>query len=451
MSKIFVVIGGDAAGMSAASKAKREDPDLDVIVFEKGEWVSYGVCGLPYYVKDEVDSLEDLVSIPAEDFIEKRNIDLRINQEVVSIKPRDRKVVVDKGNKTYDHYYNQLLISTGAHAISRPIEGKDLEGVFSMHYLPSAKKIREALQKPDLPKSVAIIGGGYIGIEMAEAFDAYGMEVHVFDMLPHILSTFGEVSAKKVENHLTKKGIKLHLNTRVQRILGKDCRVKGIEAEEGFTAVDMVLIAAGIAPTVELAKDAGIKLGESGAISTDKYGRTNYSEIYAAGDCAEAKNVVTGKPDYVPLALTANRSGRAIGQTVAGSPKPVGSIAGTSAVKAFDLEVARTGIVDHKRAEKADFDPITETITSQSRAHYYPEGHPITISLTADRKSGKLLGASIVGKEGVAKRIDIVATALHSSMTISELEYLDLSYAPPFGPVWGPILTVAKVLKGKLS
>lgn len=451
MADIFVVIGGDAAGMSAASKAKREDHDLEVIVFEKGKWVSYGACGLPYYIKGEIDTLEDLISIPAKDFEEKRNIDLRRNQEVLNINPQDRNITVADGSKKFKQDYDKLLISTGARPAVPRIEGRKLEGVFTLHYLPSAEEIRNTLKKSDPPESVGIIGGGYIGMEMAEAFRAHELEVHIFEVLPYVLNSFGEETSKKVEEHLEKKGINLHLDTEVERIVDRDGRVAGIETKEGSTELNMVLFSVGVEPTVELAEESGIEIGETGAIRTDEHGRTNYPEVFAAGDCAEATNTVTGEPDYVPLALTANRSGRAIGQTVAGSPKPVGATAGTAVVKVFDLEAARTGIVDHDRAEEAGFKPATKTITSPSRAHYYPGGDRITVSLTADEKSGKLLGASMMGKEGVAKRIDTVATALHSSMTVSELEYLDLSYAPPFGPTWDPVLIAAKVLNGAIS
>ncbi|HMB51634.1 MAG TPA: FAD-dependent oxidoreductase, partial [Natronoarchaeum rubrum] len=198
------------------------------------------------------------------------------------------------------------------------------------------------------------------------------------------------------------------------------------------------------------AADAGIELGETGAVATEEYGRTNYENVYAAGDCAEARHVVTGEPDHVPLALTANRAGRAIGQTVAGDPEPVGEIAGTAIVKAFDLGAARTGIVDEERAREAGFDPVSVSISAPTRAHYYPGGAELTVTLVADRESGELLGGTVVGREG-AKRIDTVATALTAGTTVTELRNADLSYAPPFSPVWDPILTAAKVLDGKLD
>ncbi len=452
MSKRFVIIGGDAAGMSAASKAKRENPDLDVIVFEQGEWVSYGACGLPYYIKDEIESLEDLVAIPPEDFREERNIDLNLQHEITEIRPEEQRVIGEAGGEKFEQEYDNLLISTGASAITPPIEGKDLEGVFTLHWLPSGKKIRKYAKELSAGSSVAIVGGGYIGMEMTEAFDAQDLDVHVIEMLPHVLSSFSGKISEEVEEHLDEKDVTLHLDTKVETITGDvDGKVQTIVTEDDSIEVDMVLLAVGVKPNVEIAKQAGIDIGDSGAIATNEYGRTNYPNIYAAGDCAEAENIVTGKPDYIPLALTANRHGRAIGKTVSESKEPVGPIAGTAVTKVFDLEVARTGITDHDQARKAGFEPVTQTITSVSRAHYYPGGHPITITLIADEDSKKIIGASMVGKEGVAKRIDIIATALYSSMTVPELEKLDLSYAPPFGPAWDPVLTAARVLNSKIS
>ncbi len=451
MADNLVVIGGDAAGMSAASKAKREGPDLDVIVFEKDEWVSYGACGLAYYIKGEIDNLEDLISIPAEDFIDKREIDLRTEQEVMSISPEKNTLKAEGEGETYEKEFDKLLISTGTSAKMPQIKGTDLEGVYTLHHLPDAEKIRKAIKEKNDQASIGIIGGGYIGIEMAEAIKPHGMKVHLYEILPHVLDSFGEETAEVVQDHLKEKGIKLHLKTKVKELTGRNGQVSEMITDQGSKEIDMVIIAVGVEPTVELAEEAGIELGETGAIATDEYGRTNYQDIYAAGDCAEYTNLITDGPDYVPLALAANRSGRAIGQTVAGSPKPVGKVAGTAVVKVFDLEVARTGVIDHDRAKKSGFDPITSTIKVPSRAHYYPGGDPIRISLTADKETGRLIGGSMVGREGVAKRIDTIATALHSSMTVSELEYLDLSYAPPFGPVWDPVLTAAKVLNGKIS
>jgi len=461
MNDPFVMVGGDAAGMSAASKYRRANPDGDVVVVEKGEWVSYGACGLPYYVEGKVETLDDLVTVTPDKFVEERDIDLRTGHEVTAIDPENQTVTVAGPDGELAQPYGDLLIATGAHAVTPPIDGLDLDGVFTLHDMDEAAAIREALgeateteqERTDAAvrgvERVAVVGGGYVGIEMAEAFAAHGLEVHLFEMLPHTLQPFGAETAAAVEDHLDEQGIRLHLETAVEAIRGEE-RVEAIAAGDETVPVDLALVGAGVAPNTELAEAAGIELGPTGAIATDEYGRTNDEHVYAAGDVAEATHVVTGEPDHVPLALTANRGGRAIGQTVAGDPTPVGEIAGTAAVKAFDLEVARTGIIDEERAREAGFDPVSVTITAPSRAHYYPGGSEIQITLLGDAGSGRVLGASMVGKEGVAKRIDTVATALHAALTARQLSYLDLSYAPPFSPVWDPVLTGAKVLGGKL-
>ncbi len=465
MTAPVVVVGGDAAGMSAASKFKRDAPDREVVVFERGQWVSYGACGLPYYVKGAVETLEDLVSVTPEEFVEERDIDLRTNHEVTAIDRDDRTVTVEGPDGEFEQSYSDLLVATGARAVEPPLDGMEKDGVFTLHSMGAGADIRRALgvETPSVdsreaaadyadaesPESVGIIGGGYVGIEMAEAFAERGLDVHLFEMLPHTLQPFGAEAAATVEDHLREEGIDLHLDTAVEGIRG-DERVSAIAAGDADVPVDLALVGVGVAPNTDLAEDAGIEVGETGAIATDEYGRTNDDHVYAAGDCAEATHVVTGEPDHVPLALTANRAGRAIGQTLAGDPTPVGEIAGTAAVKAFDLEVARTGLIDEERATEAGFDPVSVTITAPSRAHYYPGGSAIEITILGDRESGRVLGASMVGREGVAKRIDTVAAALHAEMTAHQLSYLDLAYAPPFSPVWDPVLTAAKVLEGKL-
>lgn len=448
MNEHFVIIGGDAAGMSAASKARRENPDLEIEVLEKGKWASYGACGLPYYLKGDVENLEDLIAIPPEKFIRERNINLKLNHEVTKIDPKSNYLTVSTPKRKVNFTFDKLLISTGATAYKPKIDGINLDGVFALHSMEDAQKIKEYL-KEFSPRSVAIIGGGYIGIEMAEAFSARGLEVHLIEMLSHVLSPFGREISKRAESHI-KKFIKLHLGQSVQRINIQDKRKLLVKTNAGNIIAEMVLVVTGVVPEVSLAKEAGIKLGPTGAIATDEYGRTNYSHIFAAGDCAEVKNLVTGQPDYIPLALAANRHGREIGQTVGGNLTRLSPIAGTAALKAFNLEVARTGIVDPEQARSNGFNPVKSTIETFSKAHYYPGSKSIMVSLIADRDSKRLLGASMVGEEGVSKRIDIIATALHGSFSVEQLENLDLAYAPPFGPVWDPVLTAAKVLNGKL-
>ncbi|MFC6872482.1 FAD-dependent oxidoreductase [Halobellus marinus] len=453
-----VVVGGDAAGLSAASKLKRDAPEQEVIVFERGEWVSYGACGLPYYVKGDIDRLDDLVVNDAETFREERDIDLRTGHEVVEIDVDERTVVVEADDGKFEQSYDNLVIATGARALVPPIDGADLDGLFTLQTMDAGGDIRKAVEhgiegadEVIEPERVGIVGGGYVGVELAEAFHERGLEVHLFEMLPHVLNPFGESTARVVEEHLREHDVDLSLGTRVEAFNGEHGRVRSIETPEETVPVDLAILGVGVEPRVELAEQAGIETGPTGAIATDQYGETNVQDVYAAGDCAEATHTVTGAPDYVPLALTANRHGRAVGATIAGDPTPTGPIAGTAALKAFDLEAARTGIVDPERAEDVGFDPVSKTLELPSRAHYYPGSEEITVTLVADETTGRVLGASMVGREGVAQRINSVATALHTGVTVDELERFDFAYAPPFSPTWDPVLTAAKVLNGTID
>jgi NADPH-dependent 2,4-dienoyl-CoA reductase/sulfur reductase-like enzyme len=256
--------------------------------------------------------------------------------------------------------------------------------------------------------------------------------------------------AENVEDELRDNDVSLHLGTAVEGFEGEGS-VKAVRTEDETVPVDMVVVGVGVQANAALAEEAGIDVGETGAIAVDEFGETSVENVYAAGDCAEAEHVVTGEPDHVPLALTANRAGRAVGQTVTGDPTPTGPIAGTAVVKAFDMEAGRTGIIDEEVAREAGYDPVSVAITSASRAHYYPGGSAIEIEMLADADSKRVLGAAMVGEEGVTKRIDTVTTAIYGEMDTRQVEYLDLSYAPPFGPTWDPVLTAAKVLNSKLD
>ena len=455
MRERFIVIGGDAAGMSAASKARRENPELEIIALEKGNWASYAACGLPYYLKGNVEKIEDLIAIPPEVFREKRDIDLRLNHEVTKIVPEKKKIIVQSPQGEIELTYDKLLISTGARVARPRIEGIDSQGVFFLRDMSDAIKIKKYLEKK-APKSVPIVGGGYIGLEMAEAFHTQGMSVSIIELLPHLLSTFSPEIIEIVEKDV-KDYVRLYLGRRVNSIKEVDEGKLSVSISDGENKnqeeieAAMVLMATGIVPETTLARDTGIKLGKSGAIITDEYGETNIPAIYAAGDCTEVKSVVTGQNIYLPLALTANRNGRAVGTTIAGERTTISPIAGTAVVKVFQLEVATTGITDLDAAKEYGFNPVKVTIDSHSRAGYRPGVKPIKISLIADTNSKRILGSSMVGEEGVAKRIDIIATALYSRLTVQELENLDLAYAPPFSPVWDPVLTAARVLNGRLK
>jgi NADPH-dependent 2,4-dienoyl-CoA reductase/sulfur reductase-like enzyme len=471
MTAPFVVIGGDAAGLSAASKCKRENPDRDVVVFEKGDWVSYAHCGMPYFVKGEVDAITDLLSLSPEEAAD-RGIDLRRRHEVTAVDTDNQSVTVRSEEGVFEQPYGDLLIATGAHALSAPIGGTDLAGAFTLHDMDDTAALRALLVPEDAddlaaveyvdgdyvreyaardpPETTVIVGGGYVGVEMAEAFSAHDLDVHLFQRSSYLLPPFGDAVGEQVADRLRDHGVTLHLDTEVDRLAGGDA-LDAVEYDGGRVAADVAVVGIGVRPNTDLLEGSAVELGASGAVAIDEYGRTNRDAVYAAGDCAEMRHAVTGDPDWVPLGLTANRAGRAVGQTVAGHPAPVGDVAGTAVVKAFDLECGRTGILDHDAARDAGFDPVSETVTAGSRSGYYPGSEDTTVTLTADRESGRLLGGSIVGEDRAAVRIDTVATAVENDMTVPEVERLDLAYAPPFSPVWDPVLVAAKVLAGRLD
>ncbi|MFC6954144.1 FAD-dependent oxidoreductase [Halorubellus litoreus] len=497
----FVVVGGDAAGLSAASKAKREAPERDVVVFEKGRWISYAHCGTPYFVEGVVETLDDLLSL-SPDEVEERGVDLRREHEVTGVNTDARTVGVDGPDGQFEQPYSDLLVATGAHAVTSPIEGHELDAALPMHGLDNAAATRALLMDPDAdhlaavggeeyvdrervercgalepPETVAIVGGGYVGVEMAEAFSAHDLDVHLFQRPSHVLESFGDPIAERVEETLRDHGVTLHLDTEVARLVDDtgastgDGRVAGLECAGGTTLeCELALVGIGVRPNTHLLEDTPVALGESGAVAVDDFGATNVDGVYAAGDCAEMTHAVTGESTWVPLGLTANRAGRAVGTTVARtdhdagdngdgsghggvSPadrEPVGSIAGTAVTKAFDMEVGRSGITDLDEARSYGFDPVKETITTRSRSGYYPGAAETTVTLVADRDSERLLGGAIAGTDRAAVRIDTVATALEAETTVGDLERTDLAYAPPFSPVWDPILTAAKVLRGSL-
>ncbi|GAB6861170.1 FAD-dependent oxidoreductase [Haloplanus litoreus] len=467
----FVVIGGDAAGLSAASKFRRET-DREVVVFERGQWISYAHCGEPYFVEGSVERLTDLLSLSPADVAE-RGIDLRRGHEVVAVSPEDRTVTVRADGNRFDQPYGELLVATGASAATGPFD-TTLDGVFTIHGLDSAAAVDAFLSLPgeydrgrlgdgpvdearidhnaalDPPERAAIVGGGYVGVEMAEALTARGLDVHLFQRTDHVLDPFGAAVGERVESHLADRDVAVHTGRPVGELLGDD-RVEAVAYDGERLPVDMAVIGIGVEPNAGFLDGTGVERGPKGAIRTDDYGRTSLPAVYAAGDVATARHAVTGEQTWIPLGLTANRAGRAIGATVAGDPTPVGDVAGTAVVKAFDLECGRVGFIDETAAEDAGFDPASATITAGSRSGYYPGGDETSVTLVADRTTGRVLGGAIAGRDRAAIRIDTLATAIESDLTVDELERLDLAYAPPFSPVWDPVLVAAKVLNGRLD
>lgn len=439
--KRVLIIGGDAAGMSAAEKIKRISKEHQVQVLEKGRFTSYGACGIPYYLGGRIHSLEKLISRTPEEFA-RHNIQVHLQHEALHIHPEEQKVLASTPEEEKQFSYDLLLLATGAQPVIPPFPGKDLPGVFALRGLEEAQALHRYMEETH-PRSVAIIGGGYIGLEMAESFHERGLSVHIFEMQERILLNLEEELSREAQRILEEKGIHLQLKTPVEEIKG-DKKVVGIKAGGREYPCDLVLMAIGVKPNSGLAKEAGIETGVKGAIVVNEYLSTNLPQIYAAGDCIETKNRITKKPTHIPLALTANRSGVIAGENMVGEKRRFQGILGTAVLKFFHLYLARTGL-SVREAEEAGLTSTTIDISSHSRAGYYPGGHRIRVLLNLEKGSGRILGGQLLGGEEVGSKIDVLAAAITSEMTVEDFFQLDLAYAPPVGPVWDPLLTAARV------
>lgn len=439
----LVVVGANAAGLSAASKARRNDPEAEIIVIEKSGDISYGACGLPYFIGGDIAEAEKLIAVPMEDFRQKRNIDIRIFQEALTFDPRKKIITIRRmdDKKTYQLPYDRLIIATGARAVKPPIAGVDAKNVFLLRTLEDGRKIRRFLEEQH-PQKVLIVGAGYIGLEMAEAFHKQGAAVYMVEMMEHVMPNMDADMAEWIAQELNAHEVKVFTSTALKEIKQQDSKLSAQLSNGQSLPVDMILISVGIKPNVELALSGGVELGRSGAIAINDRMQTNVRNVYAAGDCAEAKHLVTNKATYIPLGTTANKQGRIAGDNASGHQVHFKGITGTSAVKVFDWEVAMTGI-STAAAEKIRLPVKSIVIKSISRAGYYPHPKRIVVKLLFSPQGGKLLGAQMVGGEGVAKRIDVLATALHQKMTVQDIAELDLSYSPPYAPVWDPLLVAA--------
>lgn len=448
----IVVIGGVAAGMSAASQAKRRSPGSEVVVLERGPFVSYGACGMPYNIQDPARPIEDLVVLTPERARKERGLDVRTRQEVASIDTAARSLLVRDlaTGSTYALSYDALVIATGAIAVKPPLAGLTLPGVFLLRELTDGAALKRHLAEAR-PRRAAIVGAGYIGMEMAEVLRARGLEVTVLEKLGQVVPGFDPAIADLVLAELQRHGVRVETGVSVQAVEADGgAAALRVRTDRGAFPADLVLLSVGIRPNVALAREAGILLGETGAIAVDSAMRTGTPGVFAAGDCAEAEHLVSGRPVYVPLGTTANKQGKVAGANAAGADERFGGIVGTAAFKVFDLEVGRTGL-GPEEARRAGFDAVAALSRHGSRGHAYPGGAAITTVLVAEEGSGRLLGGQMAGAGAVAKRVDVLATALQARMTVADLESLDLSYAPPFAPVYDPILIAATVARKELS
>ncbi len=443
MNERLVIIGGGAAGMSAAAKARRLKQDLNIVVYEKSGYVSYGACGFPYYIKGEIPRIEDVIIRTPQQFAQ-QGIQAHIYHEVLAIDPTEQQVTLRnlETGKLVTDSWDKLILTTGGAAVKPPLPGLELPGIFTLRQVEDAMAIRHWIEQ-ERPARAVIVGGGYIGLEMAEALAAHHLQVTLVEMLPQVMPNMDAEMSSHILAELTRQGVEVHLEHAVEAFNGNG-RVKAVAAGGQSLPADMVIFSVGARSNNFLAKQAGLPLGPTGAVAVNERQETNLPHLWAAGDVAEARHLVTGKPAYVPLGTTANKQGRVAGTNAAGGEATFQGIVGTAVVKVFDLNAARTGLSE-KEARAEGYEVDTTLVTSASRAHYMPEHPPLHVKLVFERGSQRLLGAQMIGREGVAKRIDVIVAALQAGWTTYDLADLDLSYAPPFAPVWDPILVAANV------
>ena len=441
----LVVIGGVAAGLAAAMEARRASPELSITVLERTGDISYGACGLPYVIGGLIPTLESLTVHTPEYFREQHGIEIRLHSEALEILPAKSVVRVRVDKEEREIPYSALVIATGAAAVCPPLPGHDIEGVFVLRHLRDGRRMLRFIEETR-PRTAVVVGAGYIGLEMAEAFVARGLRTMLVEASDKVMSEVGGRAREIVVEEIRAHGVEAVFGERVAAFEGAGGRVARVVTESGraFEA-DIVLIGGGVRPEVRLAHSAGLETGESGAIVTDEWQRTGAAGVYAAGDCCEVLHRVSGRRVWNPLGQPAVRQGWVAGANAArGGSSPearYAGVVGTNAVKVFGLEVARTGL-SLEEARDAGFDAEESSSETASRAGYYAGGSKIFTNLVSER-TGRLLGAQMVGREGVAQRIDVYAAALHAALRTDDIERLDLAYAPPFAPTIDPIVRAA--------
>ena len=446
MTERLVIVGGDAAGMTAATQARRlRGPDeLEIVAFERGHYTSYSACGIPYYVGDVVEDLDTLIVRTPEAFRENNDIDAHIRHEVVAIDLEARRVRVRDLEAESERWegFDRLMVATGATPIKPEWPGGDAEGIFGVQVLDDGVDIRAWVDEQK-PKSAVVIGGGYIGIEMAEAFKSLGISVSLVDQAALPMSTLDPDMGALIAESMRRLEIDLYLEENVESFEERDGRVHAVVTDKRAIPTEVVVLGIGVRPNVDLAEAAGIEIGVSGGVRVDRRMQTSVEGVWSAGDCAEKFHLVSRSSVTIPLGTHANKEGRVAGINIGGGYETFPGVLGTAVSKVCDLEVARTGLTENE-ATDAGFDFLTTVTDSTTRAGYFPDSSDIKTKLIVERQSGRLLGAQIIGQEGAAKRIDVFATALWNNMTVEGMLNLDLSYAPPFAPVWDPVLIAAR-------
>jgi CoA-dependent NAD(P)H sulfur oxidoreductase len=435
----LVVIGGGAAGMSAASAARRVAPGLDVTVCEAGGFAAYGMCGIPYYLSGIVPEAENLLAYPPSEFRDRRGIDLRLRTRVDAIYAAAHQVHLSGEGGAGPLGYDRLIVATGADPVRPPVPGLDHPRVFTIRSLDEAIELRQLLDTGVVRRAI-VAGAGYIGLETAEALVEAGIEVEVVEALPRVLATVDEPIARLVQAELERHA-RLRLGVRLDAVRpGPDGTLTAV-VDGAATPADLVVIATGVRPASGLLIQAGAEHLADRSVVVDTSMRTSLPDVFAAGDAVALPHLVLGGPAWVPLGPAANKTGRVAGTVAAGGTASFAGVVGTAVVKVFGLEVARTGL-GLAEARAAGRDAVATDLVSRSRAKYYPGSSPLHVRLV-HTPDGRLLGGQLAGREGAAKRVDVLATALHAGLTVADLAGLDLSYAPPYAPVYDPVVAAA--------
>ncbi len=448
----LVIVGGVAAGTKAASRARRVDPEMEITVYQEEPEPSISECGLPYLLSGVVGKREELVARTPERFAE-QEIEVLVRHRVERIDPRKKVLSVRDlaTGEAFEDSYDRLIVATGARAVLPPIPGADLDGVFKLRFLTDSDGVRRYMEERS-PKRAVVVGGGYIGLEVAENLCRIGMEVSLVEGEDRVALAYGPEVSERVENHLRENGVRAYIGTKVEEFVGEG-RIRGVRFGDADLETDLVIVGVGISPCVDLAEEAGAEIGPTGAIRVDTHMKTSLPDVWAAGDCVETTNLVSGRPVWVPLGDTANQMGRVAG-TNAASPVEhhaleFPGVLGTGIFKVFDLGVGKTGLSE-REAEAAGFEAVSAEVEVYDRAAYYPGAEKVFLKLIADKASGRLLGAESAGS-GADKLTDICATALWGKLSYTDLVDIDLAYSPPYGPVLSPVIQAATILSGKFE
>ncbi|MBP2625782.1 MAG: CoA-disulfide reductase [Firmicutes bacterium] len=455
--KKVVIIGGVAAGLKAAAKVRRGNPKAEIIVVEKSDLISYGACGMPYFVSGDIPNIKQLMMTPAgairnQDFFKNvKNVDVLIKTEATRI-DREHKQVLVKNLVTGEERllsYDKLVLATGASPVKPPLPGINLTNIYQLWHPDDAVAVRKGLEKREF-KHAVIIGAGLVGIEMAEAFKKWDVDVTIVEMKEQLFPAFlDEDIAASVAKYARAQGITVLTGQKVEQFEGEG-KVSAVVTNKQTIPADIVILAIGVKPNVKLASQAGLMIGETGAIAVNQYMETSDSDIYAGGDCAENTNIISGKKVFAPMGSTANKHGRIIGENICGSSMKFRGVLNTVIVKLMNLNVGKTGLTENE-AKAQGYEYITAVAAGHDRPHYMPEAKLIIIKLIVDRKNRKILGAQAFGEGEVSKRIDIIATTLTLGGTIDDLFDIDLAYAPPYSSPIDNVAVAANVVMNKLA